>query len=122
MTALNRTLLACADDERPSKTASACDNETGDCGGTTANQWVSKSTDGGKTWSNPVKIHDMHLSPDSCGAFYGCLPNTFERVSNIPVIAIDNAATSGNFGTLYVIDYDWTGTYMNWRLTWADPS
>ena len=89
---------------------------TGDCGGTTASQWVSKSTDGGSTWSAAVKIHNANLAPDSCGAFYGCLPNTFERISNIPVIAIDNSAT-GSFGTLYVADYNWTGTYMQVQAT-----
>src|ERR1051326_6731828 len=80
---------------------------TGDCGGTTASQWFSKSTDGGATWSAAVKIHNANLAPDSCGAFYGCLPNTFERVSNIPVIAIDNSPNT-SFGTLYVADYNWT--------------
>lgn len=89
---------------------------TGDCGGTTASQWVSKSTDGGSTWSTPVQIHTANLAPDSCGAFYGCLPNTFERVSNIPVIAIDNSGGSNN-GSLYVIDYTWTGSYMMAEIT-----
>jgi hypothetical protein len=84
---------------------------TGDCGGTTASQWFSKSTDGGATWSAAFKIHNANLAPDSCGAFYGCLPNTFERVSNIPVIAIDNSPNA-SFGTLYVADYNWNGTYM----------
>ncbi|HTK78939.1 MAG TPA: sialidase family protein [Rhizomicrobium sp.] len=90
---------------------------TGDCGGTTSAMYMSKSTDGGNTWSKEVKIQSVALAPDSCGAFYGCLPNTFERVSNIPVIAIDNAATSANFGTLYVVDYNWTGTYMKAQVT-----
>jgi len=102
---------------------------SGDCGGTTASAWVSKSTDGGTTWSTPVMIHNMDLAPDNCGAFYGCLPNTAERVSNIPVIAINNAVTSGSFGTLYVADYDWTGSYMKVQATssadggatWSNP-
>lgn len=101
---------------------------TGDCGGTTANQWVSKSTDGGATWSAPVKIHNSALAPDSCGAFYGCLPNTFERVSDIPVIAIDNSPNE-SFGMLYVADYNWTGSYMQVGVsasadggaTWSNP-
>ena len=89
---------------------------TGDCGGTTATQMVSKSTDGGSTWSTPVSIHSVDLAPDSCGAFYGCLPNTYERVSNIPVIAIDNS-TRTSAGTLYVADYDWSGTFMQVQVT-----
>lgn len=84
---------------------------SGDCGGTTASMYSSKSTDGGATWSKAVKIGTAALAPDNCGAFYGCLPNTSERISNIPVIAIDNS--SGAFsGKLYVTDYNWTGTYM----------
>ena len=101
---------------------------SGDCGGTTASMWSAKSTDGGATWSSPVKIGKAALAPDNCGAFYGCLPNTSERVSNIPVIAIDNS--SGAFlGKLYVIDYKWTGTYMKVQVasstdggaTWSKP-
>jgi len=53
---------------------------------------------------------------------------TFERVANIPVVAIDNSATSTH-GRLYVMDYNWTGTYMQERVsasadggkTWGAP-
>lgn len=84
---------------------------TGDCGGTTAKLLVSKSTDGGNTWSAAATIATPNLAPDSCGAFYGCLPNTFERVSDIPVIAIDNSL--GTYaGHLYVAYYTWTGSQM----------
>jgi hypothetical protein len=89
---------------------------TGDCGGTTVKMLVSKSTDGGNTWSKEVTTATPNLAPDSCGAFYGCLPNTFERVSNIPVIAIDNS-TGANAGHLYVIYYNWTGTQMKVLVT-----
>lgn len=100
----------------------------GNCGGTTATMYLSKSTDGGKTWSKEKKIHNVHLVPDTCGAFYGCLPNTSERVANIPVIAIDNSS-SANHGRLYVMDYDWNSAYMKERVsssddggaTWSSP-
>ena len=85
---------------------------TGDCGGTLATMYFSKSTDGGNTWSTPTAIVNANLVPDGCGcAFYGSLPNTFERISNIPVIAIDRTATAHR-GTLYVTYYNWTGTQM----------
>ena len=84
---------------------------TGDCGGTKAAMVISKSTDGGTTWSKPVTMVTPNLAPDTCGAFYGCLPNTFERVSDIPAIGIDNS-TGANAGHLYVVYYNWTGTQM----------
>ncbi len=89
---------------------------TGDCGGTTVKMFVSKSTDGGVTWSAPVTTASPTLAPDTCGAFYGCLPNTFERVSNIPAIAIDNS-TGVNAGHLYIVYYNWTGTQMKVYVT-----
>jgi hypothetical protein len=89
---------------------------TGDCGGTVAKMLVSKSTDGGVTWSAPVTMVSPTLAADNCGAFYGCLPNTFERVSNIPTIAIDNS-TGPNSGHLYVVYYNWTGTQMKVYVT-----
>ena len=100
----------------------------GDCGGTTAKMYFSKSTDGGVTWSKEKKIHKVSLVPDTCGGFYGCLPNTSERIADIPVIAIDNSATSTH-GRLYVMDYTWTGSYMQERVsasvdggaTWGAP-
>jgi hypothetical protein len=83
----------------------------GDCGGTTSKMLVSKSLDGGATWSTPVTSATVKLAPDNCGAFYGCLPNTFERVSDIPVIAVDNS-TGANAGHLYIVYYNWDGTRM----------
>jgi len=84
---------------------------TGDCGGTKATLLMSKSTDGGTTWSAESTIAKVTLAPDKCGAFYGCLPHTNERVSNIPVIAIDNS-TGPSSGHLYAGFYNWNGTYM----------
>lgn len=89
---------------------------TGDCGGTVATMYMSKSSDGGSTFSTPVAIASVNLSPDSCGAFYGCLPNTFERVSDIPVIGSDNS-TGAHAGNLYTVLYNWTGTFMQVEVT-----
>ncbi len=84
---------------------------TGDCGGTTATMVFQKSTDGGVTWSAPVNMTTTKMAPDTCGAFYGCLPNTFERTSNIPVIAVDNS-TGPNSGKLYVTFYNFKNGAM----------
>jgi len=84
----------------------------GDCGGTTASMVLSKSTDGGNTWSAPVTIAQVNLAPDSCiCAYYGNLPGTFERVSDIPAIGIDNSS-GPHAGNLYAVMYSWTGTQM----------
>jgi Neuraminidase (sialidase) len=88
-----------------------------DCGGTTARMVISKSTDGGDTWSTPILITTANLVPDTCFcAFYGSLPNTSERVANIPAIAVDNS-TRPTAGNLYVVFYHWTGTQMQVRVT-----
>jgi hypothetical protein len=87
----------------------------GDCGDTIATFYLSKSTDGGNTWSKPTVIGDAVLAPDACPSkfpcFYGSLPNTPERVSDIPVIGIDNS-TGPHHGYLYASFYTWTGNYM----------
>jgi hypothetical protein len=101
----------------------------GDCGGTTATLLMSDSTDGGNTWSTPATIATVNLAPDACFcAFYGNLPNTSERVSEIPAIGVDNS-TSIYSGTLYVVMYNWTGSYMevevatstNGGASWSAP-
>lgn len=102
---------------------------TGDCGGTTANEWFSKSTDGGSTWSAATKIANVKLVTDSCNcAFYGNLPNTSERISNIPAVDVDNSS-GANSGNLYTVFYNFTGTQMqvevststNGGSTWSAP-
>jgi hypothetical protein len=100
----------------------------GDCGSTVATLLISKSTDGGMTWSAESTIATATLAKDSCGEFFGCLPNTHERVSEIPVIAIDNS-TGTHAGTLYAAFYNWTGAYMleevahskDGGATWSTP-
>ena len=92
-------------------------DSNGECGGTTATMYIQKSTDGGNTWSSQVVIGTVTLAPSStCGAFYGCLPNTSERVSDIPVIGVDNSGGPHN-GNLYVVEYNWTGSYMQVLVT-----
>lgn len=89
----------------------------------------SKSTDCGKTWSQPTQITTASLAPDNCGAFYGCLPHTSERVSNIPAIAIDNSSNKKTKGHLYVTTYSYvTGRLrvrvhrsINGGATWTGP-
>ena len=100
----------------------------GDCGDTTASFMMSKSSDGGNTWSTPVTINTATLTPDTCGSFYGCVPNTNEPLSNIPAIGIDNS-TGKHAGYLYVVNYNYTGTYTsvqvtvstNGGTTWSTP-
>lgn len=100
-----------------------------DCGGTKAHMWLSKSTDGGNTWSSPVQIAAVTLVPDSCDcAFYGNLPHTTDPVANPPLIAVDNSS-GPNEGSLYVVVYDWTGKQMRVEVfasrdggtTWGKP-
>jgi hypothetical protein len=85
---------------------------SGDCGGTNASMMLSKSTDGGNTWSAATVMFTARLAPDPgfC-CFYGSLPNTSERMSDIPVIAVDNS-NGAHAGNLYVTYYNWTGAYM----------
>ncbi|HET9342400.1 MAG TPA: sialidase family protein [Candidatus Eremiobacteraceae bacterium] len=99
-----------------------------DCGGTTSAIMFSKSTDGGVTWTVPIMIASAKLVPDNCGAFYGCLPNTPERVSNVPPIDVDRSG--GQFNNhLYVAYYNFTGAQMQVKVvtsadggaTWSSP-
>jgi hypothetical protein len=85
------------------------------CTGQKSTMYIQKSTDGGQTWSTQVAVDTPTLATGSCG-FYGCLPHTSERVSDIPSIGIDNSGGLRN-GRLYVTDYSWTGSYMQVRVT-----
>jgi hypothetical protein len=101
---------------------------SGSCAGTVATQMLSKSKDGGKTWSAPAAIHTVNLALGGAGCFYGCLPNTNIRVLGGPVIAVDNSK-KGIVGKLYLADYNWTGSYMRVQVssstdggtTWSAP-
>jgi hypothetical protein len=97
----------------------------GECAGQGATLFVSKSIDGGDTWSKPEIIANVNLAPNGA---YGLLPNTGERVFDIPVVAIDNSSGQ-HAGTLYVGMYNWTGTFMQFLVahstdggtTWSKP-
>ena len=90
---------------------------TGDCGGAKSLAFlVSESKDGGNTWSTPVTVNTAMLAPDSCGGYYGCVPNTSERLSNIPVIGVDNS-TGKHAGDLLCRDYNYTGKYTSTQVT-----
>ena len=100
-----------------------------ECAGTQATLLLSRSTDGGSTWSTPVTLATVALAPDPHGCcFYGQLPNTSERVSEIPVLGIDNSS-GPHAGTLYAAFYTWTGSFMvvevasstNGGSTWGAP-
>ncbi len=100
----------------------------GNCGGTTATMYFQKSTNGGVSWSAPVVMTTAKLATSACGAFYGCLPNTSERTSNIPAIAVDNS-TGANSGKLYSVYYTFISGAMRLRVvsssdggaTWGVP-
>jgi Neuraminidase (sialidase) len=85
----------------------------GDCGGTKVEELISKSTDGGNTWSSPVIIAQVQLVPDTCGCgdYYGNIPNTKDGADNFPVIDIDNSRGPYR-GNLYAAFYNWTGSQM----------
>ena len=68
------------------------------------------------------------LAPASCGAYFGCLPHTGVRVSEIPAIDVDTSA--GPFaGRLYTVFYTWMGSDMQVEVisssdhgeTWSMP-
>jgi hypothetical protein len=70
---------------------------------------IARSTDGGITWSQPVKIATTTPFPSACSQFFGTLPNTCVRVSNRPLLAVDNS--NGKFaGRLYCVYQNWNGT------------
>jgi hypothetical protein len=108
------TDLAVADDGTVYVTWMRCNanGPSGDCGGTVATLLWSKSTDGGSTWTPPASIAKVTLAPDPgfC-CFYGSLPNTDERISEIPSMGIDNS-NGPHKGNLYVTFYNWSGTQM----------
>jgi Neuraminidase (sialidase) len=102
------------------------------CAGTKATMLLSKSTDGGNTWSEPGVIATVRLTPETCDGcenpFFGNLPNTNEGMANMPVLAIDNG-TGKYAGNLYAAVYDWTGKQMRAEVvtstdggnTWGQP-
>lgn len=99
----------------------------GSCGGTVAAMLISRSDDGGNTWSRARVVHQISVSPGACMLF-GCLPNTMEPINAYPVIAIDNTSGS-NAGSLYLADYTYEAAHMevqvassaNRGASWSKP-
>jgi len=98
---------------------------TGDCGGTVAKIFMSKSTDGGVTWTAEKQITTATLAPDTSGCGYGCFPGTAERLSDIPAIDVDDSS-----GTVWMGFYNYTGGHTrgfltsstNGGSTWSTPA
>jgi hypothetical protein len=87
-----------------------CTAVSSTCAGTVATIMLSRSTDGGRTWSTPSAIHDVVLGP-GCGlAYYGCVPtpHTGFAISEMPSLASDDSS-GPNAGRLYVVDYTTVG-------------
>lgn len=100
-------------------TYDVCTQVNSACAGTTETIYLQKSADGGNTWSPQIAIGTAIVSPVNCAGgegLVGCLPNTGERVVNVPAIAIDTS--SGPYaGYLYLADYNWTGSFMQVQVT-----
>jgi hypothetical protein len=97
------------------------------CGGQRSSVMFSKSTDGGNTWSTPSLAATVTLVTDPSGCcFYGQLPNTSERVSDLPSNGVFG---SGSTAKVFIGVYNWTGTQMQLEVirskdggtTWAPP-
>jgi uncharacterized repeat protein (TIGR03803 family) len=88
---------------------------------TTGYIMASRSSDGGNTWSSPLRVATVTMAPD--------LPNAQgERVYNYPGVAVDNSGGSYS-GNVYVAMYNWTGTHLSVQVirstdggkTWSQP-
>ena len=83
---------------------------------------LSKSVDGGNTWSAPQRIATVKMP------HFWLLPITKERVYNYPAIVADNS-DGAHSGNLYVAMYTWTGAYLRVQVirstdggtTWSQP-
>lgn len=99
---------------------------SGICANRPATMLFSRSADGGNTWSAPVTIATVRLSAG--GNFYGSVPGTSERLSDIPVIDVDNSSGL-RAGALYVAMYTYSGglarvlvaSSTNGGTTWSSP-
>jgi len=93
------------------------------CSDGAAHVMLSRSTDGGNTWSAPRLITRAQYAPSP-------LPNTSPSVGvdDYPVIAVDDSG--GPYaGNLYVAMFTWTGTHLQVQVsrstddgvTWSGP-
>ena len=82
------------------------------CTNNTGYMVLSKSSDGGVTWSQPKLVMSVHEVPSSCGCYpFGTIPSTTIGAPNTPALGVDNSNGSYS-GRLYVTMFEWTGTYM----------
>lgn len=100
-----------------------------ECSNSKAYIVFSKSIDGGKTWSKQKLIAQVTLATGGCTCGQvGTLPGTKIGVPDTPAVGIDNS-TGAHAGYLYVVMYNWTGTYMQVQVvhskdggnTWSKP-
>jgi hypothetical protein len=82
-------------------------NGFGPCDKTGVPVLLSKSSDGGNSWTAAAVVAKVNLVPDNC--LYGCLPNTVAGITNVPVSAVFGSGASAK---VYVVFYNWTGTQM----------
>jgi hypothetical protein len=90
---------------------------------------LSKSTDGGNSWSDPILMTKVAIGPEACKCGVGALPNTNDiGVDNYAAIGVDNS--DGPYaGTVYASMYSWTGSNMQVQVvrstdsgnTWFKP-
>ncbi|MBZ5721594.1 MAG: glycoside hydrolase [Acidobacteriia bacterium] len=70
--------------------------------------YLSKSADGGMTWTPPSLVATTSLAPGNC--LFGCIPNVgVTPIDNEPVITV---VGSGGTARVYVVFYNWSGTQM----------
>ena len=84
-------------------------------GGDTAMIYFSKSTDGGSTWSTPVNIFNVLMSPYAYNNMwpggFGKLPNTNERLTPQALIAVEQTSPTVTLVAVYET-WNTTGKYM----------
>jgi hypothetical protein len=81
-----------------------------DCAGAVASILLSKSTDGGNTWSSPVTVAQPLLAPNPNGCcFFGQLPNTIEEIYDTPMITVSGSGTAAK---VYVAFYNFNNSQM----------
>jgi hypothetical protein len=99
-----------------------CNSGPNECEDEKAYMVISKSSDGGSTWSKPQLVATVTLVYP--------LPNTRSlSIQNTPAIAVDNS-DGLHSGNLYVAMYNWTGTFMQVQVvhstdggsTWSEPA